>query len=338
MDIYLRGFLLMLKAIRNNLWSLLAAAAGCGVGGYAAAAETYPVKPVRVIAGFSPGGFVDLTARLVSGPLGAALGQQVVVENRAGAGGIVGTELVAHAAPDGYTLTVGSAGTHGVNQSLYAKLPYNVLRDFQPIARLAEAPSILAVHPSLPARSVKDLIALARSRPGEIMYASAGAGTSTHLAAALFEHLARVKLVHVPFKGGGPAMIAVVSGEVPVTFGTAASVSPHTRSGRLRGLAVTGSQRSALLPELPTIAESGLPGYEMLNWLGMFAPAGTPRAVVERLSSELARIARMPEVSSALKAAGAEPSPLGADEFARFVKSEVEKWAKVVAATGMTAN
>jgi len=229
----------MLKAIRNNLWLLLAAAAGCGVGGYAAAAETYPVKPVRVIAGFSPGGFVDLTARLVSGPLGAALGQQVVVENRAGAGGIVGTELVAHAAPDGYTLTVGSAGTHGVNQSLYAKLPYNVLRDFQPIARLAEAPSILAVHPSLPARSVKDLIALARSRPGEIMYASAGAGTSTHLAAALFEHLARVKLVHVPFKGGGPAMIAVVSGEVPVTFGTAASVSPHTRSGRLRGLAVT---------------------------------------------------------------------------------------------------
>jgi len=338
MDIYLRGFLLMLKAIRNNLWSLLAAAAGCGVGGYAVAAETYPVKPVRVIAGFSPGGFVDLTARLVSGPLGAALGQQVVVENRAGAGGIVGTELVAHAAPDGYTLTVGSAGTHGVNQSLYAKLPYNVLRDFQPIARLAEAPSILAVHPSLPARSVKDLIALARSRPGEIMYASAGAGTSTHLAAALFEHLARVKLVHVPFKGGGPAMIAVVSGEVPVTFGTAASVSPHTRSGRLRGLAVTGGQRSALLPELPTIAESGLPGYEMLNWLGMFAPAGTPRAVVERLSSELARIARMPEVSSALKAAGAEPSPLGADEFARFVKSEVEKWAKVVAATGMTAN
>ena len=293
---------------------------------------------MRVIAAFSPGGFVDLTARLVSGPLSAALGQQVVVENRAGAGGIVGTELVAHAAPDGYTLTVGSAGTHAVNQSLYPKLPYNVLRDFQPVARLTDAPSILAVHPSLPARSVKDLIALARSRPGEIMYASAGAGTSTHLAAALFEHLARVKLVHVPFKGGGPAMIAVVAGEVPVTFGTAASVSPHTRSGRLRGLAVTGGQRSALLPELPTIAESGLPGYEMLNWLGMFAPAGTPRAVVERLSSELARIARMPEVSSALKAAGAEPSPLGADEFARFVKSEVEKWAKVVAATGMTAN
>ncbi len=328
----------MLKTIRNKSWVLLAAAAGVGVAGYAAAAETYPVKPVRVIAAFSPGGFVDLTARLVSGPLSAALGQQVVVENRAGAGGIVGTELVARAAPDGYTLTVGSAGTHAVNQSLYPKLPYNVLRDFQPVARLADAPSILAVHPSLPVRSVKDLIALARSRPGEIMYVSAGAGTSTHLAAALFEHLARVKLVHVPYKGGGPAMIAVVAGEVPVTFGTAASVSPHTKSGRLRGLAVTGGQRTALLPDLPTVAESGLPGYEMLNWLGMFAPAGTPRSVTEKLNSELVRIVRLPEVSGALQAAGAEPSPLGPDEFAAFVKSEVEKWAKVVAATGMTAN
>ena len=317
---------------------MLLVAAACGVGDRVAAAENYPVRPVRIIAAFSPGGFVDLTARLVSGPLSAALGQQVVVENRGGAGGIVGTEFVARSAPDGHTLTVGSAGTHAVNQSLYRNLSYNVLRDFQPVARLADAPSLLAVHPSLPARSVKELIALARSRPGQINYASAGAGTSTHLAAALFEHLARVKFVHVPYKGGGPAMIAVVAGEVPVTFGTAASVSPHTRSGRLRGLAVTGSQRSALLPALPTIAESGLPGYEMLNWLGMFAPVGTPRAVVEKLSTELVRIVRTPEVSGGLNASGAEPSPLGPDEFALFVKSEVEKWAKVVAATGMTAN
>lgn len=312
--------------------------AAIGAGGYAAAAELYPVKPVRIIAAFSPGGFVDLTARLVSGPLSTALGQQVVVENRGGAGGIVGTELVARAAPDGHTLTVGSAGTHAVNQSLYPKLPYNVLRDFQPVARLADAPSILAVHPSLPARSVRELIALARSRPGQINYASAGAGTSTHLAAALFEHLAHVKFVHVPFKGGGPAIISVVAGEVPVTFGTAVSVSPHTKSGRLRGLAVTGGRRSALLPDLPTIAETGLPGYEMLNWLGMFAPAGTPRGVVEKLSGELTRIVRTPEVSGGLQASGAEPSPLSANEFASFVKSEVEKWAKVVAATGMTAN
>ncbi len=321
----------------KNASAALAIIAIAGAWHAVHAADGYPVKLVRIVVGFPPGGFVDLTARVVAGPLGAALGQQVIVENRGGAGGIVGSEIVARSAPDGYTLTVGSAGTHAVNQSLYRKLPYNVLRDFQPVARLADAPSILAVHPSLPVRSVKDLIGLARARPGQIMYASAGSGTSTHLAAALFEHLARVKLVHVPYKGGGPAIVDVVAGQVPVTFGTAASVSPHTRSGRLRGLAVTGGQRSAVLPDLPTIAESGVPGYEMLNWLGLFAPAGTPRAVVERLNVEVLRVVRSPEIRDRLNAAGAEPSPLGTEEFAAFVKSEVEKWGKVVAATGMTA-
>ena len=300
-------------------------------------AQKYPDRPVRIIVAFPPGGFVDLGARLVAGPLGIALGQQVVIDNRGGAGGIVGTELAARAAPDGYTLVVGSAGTHAVNQSLYRKLPYSVLRDFQPISRLAEAPSILAVHPSFPARSVKELVALARARPGEIMYASAGSGTSTHLAAALFEHLARVKFVHVPYKGGGPMIVDVVAGQVPVTFGTAASVSPHTKSGRLRGLAVTGSQRSAVLPGLPTIAESGVPGYEMLNWLGLFAPIGTPRPIVEKLNADVLGIVGSQEIRDRLNAAGAEPSPLATVEFSAFVKSEVEKWGKVVAATGMTA-
>ena len=325
------------KAVCTRTLALLAVMAGVGTGADALPAETYPVRPVRVIAAFPPGGFVDFTTRLVAGPLAAALGQQVIVDNRGGAGGIVGTELAARAAPDGYTLTVGSAGTHAVNQSLYRKLPYNVLRDFQPIARLADAPSILAVHPSLPVRSVKDLIALARSRPGQILYASAGAGTSTHLAAALFEHLARVKLVHVPYKGGGPAIVDVVAGQVPVTFGTAASVSPHLKTGRLRGVAVTGGQRSSVLPDLPTIAEGGVAGYEMLNWLGMFAPAGTPRAVVEKLASEVIRIMHLPDVRERLNALGAEPAPLGSEEFTAFVKSEVEKWAKVVAAARMTA-
>jgi tripartite-type tricarboxylate transporter receptor subunit TctC len=314
---------------------VLALAAVCG-GEVATAAESYPSRPVRLVVGFPPGGFVDFTARLVAGPMGAALGQQVVVENRSGAGGIVGTEIVARAAPDGYTLTVGSAGTHGVNQSLYPKLSYDVLRDFQAVARLADAPSILAVHPSLPARNVKELLALARSQPGQINYASAGSGTSTHLAAVLFEHLGRVKLVHVPFKGGGPAMVALLAGEVPVTFGTAASVSPHTKTGRLRGLAVTSGKRSAVLPDLPTIAESGLPGYEMLNWLGLFAPAGTPRAIVERLSNEAVRVVRTPDIVARFHAQGAEPSALSADAFAGFVRGEVEKWAKVVAATGMS--
>jgi tripartite-type tricarboxylate transporter receptor subunit TctC len=324
--------------MRRRVFALIAMTAGLVIAGHAAAAEIYPVKPVRVIAAFPPGGFVDFTARLLTAPLANSLGQQVVVDNRSGAGGIVGTELVARAPADGYTLTVGSAGTHAVNQSLYRKLPYNVLRDFQPIARLADAPSILAVHPSLPARSVKELIALARARPGDILYASAGAGTSTHLAAALFEHLARIKLVHVPYKGGGPAIIDVLGGQVPVTFGTAASVSPHTKSGRLRGLAVTGGKRSAVLPDLPTISESGLPEYEMLNWLGLFAPAGVPRTVVEKLSAETVRIMRLPEVRQRLNAQGAEPAPLATEEFTAFVKSEVEKWTKVVAVTGMTAD
>ncbi len=307
--------------VLTRAWILLAAFACAGAG-----AADYPVKPLRIVIGFPPGGFVDLTARVISGPLGASLGQQVIVENRGGAGGIVGTEFVARAAPDGYTLTVGSAGTHAVNQSLYRKLPYDVLRDFQPIARLADAPSILAVHPSLPSRSVKELVALARARPGQILYASAGSGTSTHLAAALFEHLAQIKLVHVPYKGGGPAIVDVIAGQVPVTFGTAASVSPHTKSGRLRGLAVTGGQRSAVLPDLPTIAESGVPGYEMLNWLGLFAPAATPRAAVEKLSAEALRVVRSTEVRDRLNGAGAEPSPLGTEAFTAFVKSEIAKW------------
>ncbi len=318
-------------------WAVTAAMAGVSVCGTAVAADAYPVKPVRIVIGFSTGGYIDLTSRLIAGPLAAALGQQVVVDNRSGAGGVVGTEMAARAAPDGHTLTVGSVGTHAINQTLYRALPYNVLRDFQPVARLSDSPNILAVHPSLPAHSVKDLIALARARPGQIMYASAGAGTSTHIAAVLLEYLGHIKLVHIPYKGGGPAIVDVVAGQVPVTFGTAASVSPHTKSGRLRGLAITGSQRSTLLPDLPTIAESGLPGYEMLNWLGLFAPAGTPRAVVDRLSNEAMRIVRLPEVRDRLNAQGAEPSPLATDEFALFVKSEVEKWAKVVVATGMTA-
>jgi tripartite-type tricarboxylate transporter receptor subunit TctC len=332
----------MMKAIRTTGWILLAVAAGFAAFGTAFAAETqpakaYPTKVVRLIVPFSPGGFIDLTARLIANPLSAALGQQVIVDNRAGAGGVIGTDLAAHAEPDGHTLIVGSVGTHAVNQTLYPKLPYNVLRDFQPVARLVEAPSILAVHPSLPVHSVKELIALARAKPKQINYGSAGAGTSTHLAAALFEHLAGVELVHVTYKGGGPMIIGVVSGEVPVTFGTAASVSPQVIAGKLRALAVTGGQRSALFPDLPTIAEAGLPGYAMENWLGIFAPAGTPRAVVEKLSSEAIRVVRLPEVSKGLQSRGAEPSLLGPDEFAAFVKKEVEKWAKVVPATGMTA-
>ena len=323
----------MNRSINTIACALLVIASHCVF-----AAEPWPAKPVRVIVPFPPGGYVDLGTRLVAGPLAAAIGQQVVVENRGGAGGSLGSDIAAHAPADGYTLVVGSVGTHAVNQSLYPKLPYNVLRDFVAIARLSDSPHGLAVQPSLPARTTQQLIALARAQPGQIAYASAGSGTSTHLAAVLFETLANVKLVHVAYKGGGPAMIDVVSGQVPVSFGTAASVTPHLKSGRVRGLGVTGSQRSALLPEVPTIAESGLKGYEMLNWLGMFAPTGTPRAITDRLAVEVTRIVRLPEVRERLQAQGAEPSPLAGEEFAGFVKREVEKWAKVVAVTKMTAD
>jgi tripartite-type tricarboxylate transporter receptor subunit TctC len=322
----------------KKIYALAAAFAPAVIAVQAWAADVYPTKSIRIVIGFAPGGYIDLTSRLVAGPLGAALGQQVVVDNRSGAGGVVGTEIVARSAPDGYTLTIGSIGTHAINQTLYRKLPYNVVKDFQPIARLSDAPNILAVHPSFPVKSVKDLIALARLKPSQIMYASAGAGTSTHIAAVLFEDLGHVKLVHVPYKGGGPALIDVVAGQVPVTFATAASVSPHTKSGRLRGIGITGSQRSTLLPDLPTIAESGLPGYEMINWLGLFAPMGTPRPVVDRLASESLRAVQTPEVRERLNAQGAEPSPLNTDQFTPFVKREVEKWAKVVTATGMTTD
>lgn len=316
----------------------LTAAALLAIAHAAAASENYPARTLRIIVPFAPGGFVDFTARLVAPPLAQALGQQVVVDNRPGAGGSLGAEVAAKSAPDGYTLVIGSAGTHSVNQSLYPKLPYNVLRDFIPVARLTDAPSILTVHPSLPVKSVKELVALARQRPGQVNYASAGSGTSTHLAAVLFESMAQVKMVHVAFKGGGPAIVSVLSGETPVTFATAASVTPHIHARRLRAVAVTSGQRSAVLPDLPTIAEGGLKGYEMLNWLGLFAPAKTPRTIVDRLEAEALKVVAQPEVVKRFNAQGAEPSPLRSEEFTPFVRAEIAKWAKIVAATGMTAD
>ena len=328
-----------MKSLKFALAAVLATAAVLPAAPYSAsAAETYPARTVRIIVPFAPGGFVDFTARLVAPPLAQAMGQQFVVDNRPGAGGILGAEYAARATPDGYTLVIGSAGTHSVNQSLYPKLPYNVLRDFYPVARLTDAPSILTVHPSMPVKTVKDLIGLARQRPGQINYASAGAGTSTHLAAVLFESIAGVKMTHIAFKGGGPAVVSVLSGETPVTFATAASVTPQISSGRLRAIAVTSGQRSAVLPELPTIAESGLNGYEMLNWLGLFAPTGTPKAILERLNRESLKVVAQPEVVKRFNSQGAEPSPLASEEFAAFVKSEIAKWAKIVAATGMKAD
>ena len=256
-----------------------------------------------------------------------------LVDNRSGAGGMLGTEVVARAAPDGYTLGIVS-GSHAINPSLYKKIPFDAVRDFEPVTMLVSGPGVLVVHPSLPARSVKALIQLARSRPGAIDYASAGNGTPPHLAAELFKTMARVDLVHVPYKGNGPAMTDLLSGRVSLSFPTIPSALPHVRSGRLNALAVTSARRSHAVPEIPTIAESGVPGYEASSWYGVLAPAGTPRAIIERLHKEIVGVLGEVTVREKLVARGLDPVGTAPRDFAATIQSEIAKWAKVVRASG----
>ena len=264
-------------------------------------------------------------------------GHTVVVDNRPGANTIIGMDLVSKSVPDGYTL-ITTSSTLAINATLYPKLPYDSVKSFQPISLVGSSPLIVAVPVSSPITSIAALIAAAKAKAGELSYPSAGTGNATHLGGELFAAMAGIKLLHVPYKGSAPGITDLIAGRMSVVFSMSASVLPHVKSGKLRALATTGAKRSAVLPDLPTIAEAGLPGYEMLNWLGLFAPAGTPRTVVEKLSAEAVRIMSPPEARGRLHARGAEPSPLGAEEFTAFVKSEVEKWAKVVAATSMIAD
>jgi tripartite-type tricarboxylate transporter receptor subunit TctC len=294
-----------------------------------AGAQTYPSKPVRIIVAFAPGGIADTAARSFSQKLAEALGQPVVIENRAGAGGITGAEAVARAAPDGYTLLVTSI-SHTINPSVRRNLPFDAVRDFTPVTLIMDAPNFLVVHPSLPAKSVKELVALARARPGQISYASSGTGTSTHLSGELFKALSRIDMVHVPYKGGGPAVIDLTGGHVQMMFSTLPSVLGQVRAGRLRGLAVTGARRFPQVQEYPTMIEAGVPGYEVSGWSGMFAPAGAPRDAVTRIAAEVAKILRAPEVKERFSTLGAEPVGNSPDEFASFVRSEIAKWRKVV--------
>ena len=298
--------------------------------------QAYPNKAIRVVVAFAPGGIADFAARSVSQKLSETLGVPVVVENRAGAGGITGAEVVARAAPDGYTLLVTSI-SHTINPSVRKNLPFDAVRDFAPVTMIADAPNFLVVHPSLPAGSVKELVALARARPGQITYASSGAGTSTHLSGELFKSLARIDIVHVPYKGGGPAVIDLIGGHVLMMFSTLPSVLQQVRGGKLRGLAVTGSRRFPAAPEFPTMIEAGIPGFEVSGWSGMFAPAGTPREAVGRLAGETAKILRAPELKERFFVQGAEPVGNSPEEFAAFVISEIAKWRKVVEASGMRA-
>jgi len=300
-------------------------------------AQPYPAKPIRVIVAFAPSGIADFAARSVSQKLSESLGVPVIVENRPGAGGITGAEVVAKSPPDGYTLLVTSI-SHTINPSVRKNLPFDAVRDFAPVTLITDAPNFLVVHPSLPVKSVKELIALARGRPGQITYASSGAGTSTHLSGELFKSLARIDIVHVPYKGGGPAVIDLVGGHVQMMFSTLPSVLQQVRAGKLRGLAVTGARRFPAAQEFPTMIEAGVAGFEVSGWSGMFAPAGAPREAVSRLAAEIGKILRAPELKERFFVQGAEPVGNTPEEFAAFVLPEIAKWKKVVAASGMQAD
>ena len=294
-----------------------------------APAQTYPSKPVHIIVPFPPGGGVDMVARMISPKLSENLGQQVVIDNRGGAAGIIGTELAAKSPPDGYTMFMGTLGNLSVNPLLYSKLPFDIDRDFAPLTLMVSVTFMLYVHPSFPVKTVNDLIALAKSRPGQINFASSGNGGAPHLAAELFSSMAGIKMTHVPYKGGGPYLIALLGGEVPLIFGPMVTGLPHVKSGRLRGVAVLGPKRSPVLPDVPTVGET-LPGYEVVNWFGMVVPAATPHDIITRLNTELVKVLRMPDIKERLIAGGAEPAGDTPAEFGAFMKSEAAKWARVI--------
>jgi len=287
---------------------------------------------------FPPGGFSDVFARILGAEMNKSWGQQVIVDNRPGAGGNIGADIVAKAAPDGYTLVNGTIGTHAINATLFTKLPYDPVRDFTAVAFVVEAEGLLVVHPSLPVKTTKELIALARSKPGELTYASAGAGTTGHLAGEVFKTMAKLDVTHVPYKGNVPAITDLMTGQTSMLFATLPTVLPQVQAGRLRGIAVLGAKRSAALPALPTIAESGLAGFEVNNWTGLFAPAGTPAAIVTRLNTEVVRIMQLPEVQARLPREGLRFVAMTPQQYADFVRAEKDKWAPVVRATGAKAD
>jgi tripartite-type tricarboxylate transporter receptor subunit TctC len=301
----------------------------------AVAAQDYPTKPVRIIVPFPPGGINDVVARVIAAQLSGRLGKQFIVDNRSGAGGVAGTELAANAPKDGYTLLIVSLA-HTVNPWLY-KLPYDPIKSFTPVAILASSPNMLAVHPELPVKSVKELIAYAKEKPGQLQYASGGVGGSLHLGAELFRLTAGIDIMHVPFRGGGPAVIDVVGGHTKMIIATVTTTAPHIRSGKLRALGVSGTKRSPLFPEVPTIAEAGLPGYEAGNWIGIVAPAGTPAALVARLHSEISAVQDSPEMQKQLAADGAEAVHMSSAEFGTFMVQEMGKWERVVKDAGIKA-
>ena len=308
----------------------LCAALICAAGAHA---QGYPTRPIRVIVTFPPGGGTDIVARMIAQKLSDTLGVQLVVDNRGGAGGTIGTDLIAKAPADGYTIGVVS-GSHAINPSLYRNLPYDTLRDFTPVTMLVAGPGLLVVHPSVQAKSVRELIALAKAKRGQLNYASPGSGTPPHLAAELFKLLAGVDFVHVPYKGNAQALTDLIAGQVSLSFPVIPAVLQHVSGGRLRALAVTSAQRTGIMPELPTISESGLPGYESISWYALVLPAGAPSDIVTRLYQDTAKALQMPDVREKLAAQGLDAVGSRPEQLAAALRTEIAKWAKVVKASG----
>jgi len=317
---------------RFGLTALLSAALSLSVTAHAQ--QNYPTRPIRLVVPSSPGGGTDITARIIAPKLAEYLGQQVVVENRSGAGTMIGGEVVARAAPDGYTLLMGIS-TLAINPAMYRKVPYDALKDFAPISQVVALPNVLVTHPSLPAKSVKELIALAKSRPGQINFASAGVGTNPHLSMELFLSMTGVKMVHVPYKGSGQGVIDLIAGNVTVMMPSILTALGYVKDKRLRALGVTSAKRAGGAPEIPTIAEGGVPDYEAVQWFGVLAPAGTARDIVARLHQEIVRTVQTPDVRQKLVNDGADPVGSAPEEFAAFIRSETAKWAKVAKEIGI---
>lgn len=310
----------------------------CGLASNPAWCAEYPDKPVRIVVPYGAGGTTDIVTRILGQKLTELWGQQVVVDNRGGAGGIIGTELVARAPADGYTILMGTVSTHGINLSLYKKIPYDPIKDFAPITLVALTQSVLMLHPSVPASSVKDLIALAKAKPGQLNFGSAGFGGSQHLAGVLFGSMAGVKITHVPFKSTAAALVDLMSGQVQFMFDTLPSAMPFVKGAKLKALAVTGLKRSSSLPDLPTVSEAGVPGFETTAWYGALAPAGTPQAVIRKLNTDFVRTIGIPDIQERIVVGGAEPVASTPLQFAEFIRNELSKWAKVVRESGATVD
>ena len=302
---------------------------------FTAQAQTYPTRPVKLIVGFEPGGNTDTVARIVAQKLSDRLGQQIVVENKLGAAGTIGTGEAARAAPDGYTLTMGTTTTHAIAPAAFTKLAYDPVADFEPIALVANAPYLLVVQPSFPAKDLKEFLAVVKAQPGKFNYGSAGQATTTHLVMATLASKAGLEMVHIPYKGNAPATTAVLGGQIEVLFGALPPLLPHVTAGKLRPLAISSGKRSTSLPDVPTVAEQGFPGYDMALWLGFFAPKGTPPAVIKRLETELLAVAQSPELKEALQKQGLEPFAVGATDLTKMLRTEIDTYKAVFKAANI---